>query len=136
MARSNPWFEATARDPHLGDVSFTNYKGETETHPYYWADAARKADLGMRGFDDITAQLRELTDRFSKDTTTQANAGWANLGQLTGNDFVTVGRNGQLVTPKTKGGERSKETGYRAPAEARDDDSWIGRFQQRMALSS
>lgn len=123
MTQGNPWFEATLRDPYR-DYSHTKEREE-------WLEA-----LGRRGFNDITAQLQELTERFSENTRTQVNAGWANLGQLTGNDFVTVGKNGQLVTNKTKGGERSKETGYRAPAVAKDDDSWIGGFQQRMALSS
>jgi hypothetical protein len=75
-------------DPYRGDVTFTNYKGEKETVPFWQADRAFSANLGLIGFQDITDQLNELTENFSDSLAQQTEIGYRNLAEQTGNDYV------------------------------------------------
>jgi hypothetical protein len=84
----NPIIHARNMDPYRGDVTFTNYKGEKETVPFWQADRAFSANLGLIGFQDITDQLNELTENFSDSLAQQTEIGYRNLAEQTGNDYV------------------------------------------------
>jgi hypothetical protein len=92
----NPWLHANNQNPHRGNVTFKNYKGENETVPYWQADRAFSANLGLTGFEDISNQLKDLQSSFAESLRSQSNLNFANLGEQTGKKYFTIGRKGKI----------------------------------------
>jgi hypothetical protein len=86
----NPWTHNFNTDPNRGNVAITNYKGETESVPFWQADRRFSADLGLTGFEDITNQLNELTARFSDSLYRQTKYGYQNLAEQTDSKFIPM----------------------------------------------
>ncbi len=93
----NAWTHADNQNPHRGNVTFKNYKGENETVPFWQADRAFSANLGLTGFSDISNQLKELQSSFSSNLQNQSNLNFANLSEQTGKDYFTLNKKGRLV---------------------------------------
>ena len=84
----NPWTHASNMDPYRGNVAITDFNGETKSVPFWQADRTFSANLGLLGFNDITAKLEELTGAFSESLANQTELGYRNLAEQTGTDYV------------------------------------------------
>lgn len=88
----NPWTHARNMDPYRGDVAIKDYNGKTSYVPFWQADRTFSANLGLTGFNDITKQLRELSDTFSANLDRQTEYGYQNLAEQTDSKFIPMDR--------------------------------------------
>ncbi len=85
----NPWADADNRNPWRGNVTLKDHKGKNQTVAGWQADRQFSANLGLTGFQDITAQLNKLQADFGKQLGKTSDQGWANLAAQTGTKFVS-----------------------------------------------
>lgn len=88
----NPWTHASNMDPYRGNVAVKNYKGETESVPYWQADRTFSANLGLIGFQDITTQLQEMAAGFTEGLNKMTEYGYQNLAEQTDSKFIPMKR--------------------------------------------
>jgi hypothetical protein len=91
----NPWLHADNMNPERGNVTLKNFKGKRETVPDWQADRVFSANLGLLGFNEITAQLKGLTNEFSANLRGVTDQGYANLAQQTGKKYISSKAAGQ-----------------------------------------
>lgn len=91
----NPWTHARNMDPYRGDVAIKDYNGETSYVPFWQADRTFSANLGLTGFNDITEQLRSLSEEFSANLDRQTEYGYQNLAEQTDSKFIPMDRAGE-----------------------------------------